>query len=315
MAYDPYQSGEEQSATTSSIIGDMIRSPFLPSTYLWSHTHMPGMWNTQKGVVTPWGMKQSISAKNVATSFRSNGFRAGMKTLWGEKGTLNPYSMMMGMYGKNKQYIGKTLLKGKITKKTKDFIFREEYYKSVQSASKNFMKNNLPEGTYTSQQINRLSRASAVQASKILKENGSVALNRYKLGTTWHMLDAQAYEGATVNAASRIKGLAKTARRTAIAAKWGVRLGKTVSTIGLLMTAWEVSQMVFQPLGAAAVNLASRTADEWSQRFMPEMGGQLSMAYLSQGAATERQKAVQAMGKAQINGRSAFGQEALYNHQ
>ena len=46
---------------------------------------------------------------------------------------------------------------------------------------------------------------------------------------------------------------------------------------------------------------------------MPEMG-KLTSSYLSYGASTERQRAVRAISKGYINGRSAYGQEAAYMH-
>jgi hypothetical protein len=70
--------------------------------------------------------------------------------------------------------------------------------------------------------------------------------------------------------------------------------------------------MVVKPLAQAAIGALNNIATEYQNRFMPEMGGQLALSYMSQGAYTERQRAIQSISKSQINGRSALGQEANY---
>jgi hypothetical protein len=99
------------------------------------------------------------------------------------------------------------------------------------------------------------------------------------------------------------------------ATKWAIRAAKVGSVIGATMFAWDMAKMVGEPIGRAVVGQLDTALTEWEDRFMPELGGRMQMTYLTQGASTERQRALQAMSKAQITGRSAFGQESKYVHQ
>lgn len=96
--------------------------------------------------------------------------------------------------------------------------------------------------------------------------------------------------------------------------KLGLMGMKGIAAIGSIATLWDFTQMIAQPIGRWMVNEANATLTRWEQRFMPEMGGRLAMSYMTTGAATERQRAVQAISKAYINGRSAFGGEAALMH-
>jgi hypothetical protein len=73
--------------------------------------------------------------------------------------------------------------------------------------------------------------------------------------------------------------------------------------------------MVFEPVGRSIINQTNSIMERVSNRFMPEMGGHLNAAYLSYGSATERQRAISAISKGYINGRSAYGSEASLIHQ
>ena len=96
--------------------------------------------------------------------------------------------------------------------------------------------------------------------------------------------------------------------------KWGSRGAKVASAAGLAMFAWDIGKAVATPLAQAAMGAINNVAMEYQNRFMPEMGGQLQLSYLSQASATERQRAVQAISKSYINGRSAFGSEGSMMH-
>jgi hypothetical protein len=97
-------------------------------------------------------------------------------------------------------------------------------------------------------------------------------------------------------------------------ASWGIRADKVGTAVGLAMFACDVGTMIAKPLAQTAMGAIERMASEYSNRFMPEMGGQLQLSYLSQGAATERQRSIQAISKSYINGRSAFGSEGSMMH-
>lgn len=97
-------------------------------------------------------------------------------------------------------------------------------------------------------------------------------------------------------------------------AKFGVLAGKTVSFIGLASIAWDISKMVAEPLGRGIVGSVNSILNTYSERYNLDIGGKLSLGYLSQGAATERQRAIDAISRSHINGRSIMGSEASMMH-
>lgn len=98
------------------------------------------------------------------------------------------------------------------------------------------------------------------------------------------------------------------------AARLGLFAAKGFAAIGAISMLWDITQAIAKPVGNMLVHEGNRVMDNFHARFMPELGGRMAMSYMSTGAATERQRAVQAISKAYINGRSAFGQEAMYAH-
>jgi hypothetical protein len=95
----------------------------------------------------------------------------------------------------------------------------------------------------------------------------------------------------------------------------GSLLGGKVTAIAMLATLIGSTAMSLgEPIGAAMISSVDKGLNLYNNRFAVEMGGGLARGYLSSGAATERQRAVQAISKAYINGRSAVGQEAFYLH-
>jgi len=96
--------------------------------------------------------------------------------------------------------------------------------------------------------------------------------------------------------------------------KTGIMVGKGIGYVSMLSLLWDITKMVGEPIGRMAVQALDTTLGEYSNRFMPDMGGQLSMSFLNKGAATERQRAINALSKSSLSGRSAFGQEATFNH-
>lgn len=114
--------------------------------------------------------------------------------------------------------------------------------------------------------------------------------------------------------AGAIGKIGSGASKLAGPARLGMFAMKGFAAIGLVSTMWDITQMIGQPIGNLLVNEANRVMNNFHARFMPELGGRLAMSYMTTGAATERQRAVSAISKAYINGRSAFGQEAVYSH-
>ena len=94
----------------------------------------------------------------------------------------------------------------------------------------------------------------------------------------------------------------------------GMLIGKASAVVAVGSLMWEGAKMIGNPIGAAAANAVNNTFDSLQSFANPELGGKLNMDFISQGAATERQRAVQAISKSRINGRSMMGNEAQYMH-
>ena len=75
---------------------------------------------------------------------------------------------------------------------------------------------------------------------------------------------------------------------------------------------YQAIKMVTNPIGQAVTQSIDSTFNKFNQLTRPELGGQLNLAFLSEGAYTERQRAVQAISRSRMNGRSILGSEAQY---
>jgi hypothetical protein len=96
--------------------------------------------------------------------------------------------------------------------------------------------------------------------------------------------------------------------------KAGVAGLKVGAAVGVASLAFGVANMVFNPIGQAAVQAVDNAFSKMDEMRRPNLGGEVSLSYLSSGAATERQRAIQAISKSRMNGRAALGHEASYMH-
>ena len=103
-------------------------------------------------------------------------------------------------------------------------------------------------------------------------------------------------------------GLGKITMRGAMLA------GKMNAYAATASLAYSAINAVANPIAQASVNAIDQTFASLQSMANPEIGGRLELGFLSQGAATERQRAVQAISKSRINGRSMMGNEAQYMH-
>jgi len=95
----------------------------------------------------------------------------------------------------------------------------------------------------------------------------------------------------------------------------GGLIGGKLTAFGIIgALVFSTAMSLGEPIGKAMISSVDKGLGFYNNRFMVETGGGLARGYLSQGAATERQRAVQAISKAYINGRSAIGQEAFFLH-
>lgn len=109
--------------------------------------------------------------------------------------------------------------------------------------------------------------------------------------------------------------LASVARFTGRQATRGLMFaGKAWAGYNIVKGLASAASYVMEPMGRAAVETIDSFMHELQEITHMRTGGELSASYLSHGAATERQRALEAISKAQINGRSALGSEAGYLH-
>lgn len=103
-----------------------------------------------------------------------------------------------------------------------------------------------------------------------------------------------------------------------VAARYSVRLGigaaKATSFVMLGSLIWDVANLVGEPIGRSIMNKVNDSYSALTNIGRPEMG-QLALGYINMGAATERQRALAAISRSQLNGRSAFGSEGMLMHQ
>jgi hypothetical protein len=308
--YDPYGAQQtEQQISNKDILTDFATYPIRPSSYFSMATLYPGMWSPSKGVRVPWIGKRwgegrmSSLGQDMVNSFRGT-YTKGVGTAI--KGTL----VGGGRFIKNAFTMGMTEKGGggfvlpKNTPWNSENVERRAYDKALK----------LTTGFY-----NKYPTKSPYSVVKDARR----ILDDTKSGKSFTMLRSSAPAKGILG----IQGIGKTvdlkeikkiySRASAIKTGGKIALGgmKALSYVGLASLAWDLGSMVAKPLAQAGMNALNNVAMEYQQRFMPEMGGQLALSYLSQGAATERQRAVNAISKSYINGRGAMGSEASYMHQ
>jgi hypothetical protein len=94
----------------------------------------------------------------------------------------------------------------------------------------------------------------------------------------------------------------------------GILIGKASAAYAVGSLVYQGVKSIVSPVAAAGVKAADQTFSSLQSLANPELGGQLELGFLSQGAATERQRAVQAISKSRINGRSMLGYEGAAMH-
>lgn len=316
MPYDPHGQQDTQMLNDQPNLGLM---GMVGEYYKFKYTAMPSTWSGSEGVATPFGFsptwrgfrrlerKVAVAwgrAQQRGASFfgrNVDAFRA-LKQNWGAW-----WSAGGGRIGGYESYIERTRTANQIYKKSLDavkraeaevggrtrayFNFREQYEKALQP---------LKTGGF-----GKVKGADwRTWEKRVTSSRGAMEAARTKLA------EMQVKHKLSKETLTRLVG--QQGIRTV--GKWAIRGAKAVSWIGTALFFADVAGMVAEPIGRAMVQQVNATMERFEERFMPELGGKLNAAYLSYGAATERQRAVQAISKAHINGRSAFGQEAQLMH-
>jgi len=112
---------------------------------------------------------------------------------------------------------------------------------------------------------------------------------------------------------TRISGFGKVGMKLGMRA--GVAIGKGFAYYQIASLMYSTAQMAFEPLGRKAISTIDSIFNAKTQIGVPELGGNLPMQYLTRGAATERQRALQAIQKSRLNARQAMGNEGQLYHQ
>lgn len=326
MAYDPY-GGQlpEQQMSNDGIGKDLLLYPIKPSSYFEMAKVTPFLYSPTRGVRIPYlKLIQDIKKANIL-------------------GSVNPKGGLQGLYSKTGKGISQTISAGQ-----KIANFRQSISPFVKRAVKSSLVLGLNEtsfvgGSYLDPKavVGRWQTATQKSIFNTIMTNGSVprkraeelskklakeAVQKGSVGTfnpfskrldaidigmkgKWSSTDTLTGSGKKIDLSSL-----RTAKRTAFLGRTALRAAKVGSYVGAAMLAWDIASIVAAPLAQAGMNIINSAANTFQSRYMPEMGGQLQLSYLSQGAATERQRSIQAISKAYINGRSAFGSEGSMMH-
>ena len=95
-------------------------------------------------------------------------------------------------------------------------------------------------------------------------------------------------------------------------ARGGIGVLKGYAYFNVMSLMWDVISAVGNPIGRSIISTFNESMSMGQNIRGVEMGGRLALSYMSNGAATERQRALQAISNASINGRSSLGNEAQF---
>jgi hypothetical protein len=291
MAYDPYQSDASQGMTPGSIAGSLLN----PINW---YTSMPGWWSGTTGMWKPIGLRAPKFSEAAELWKSGSRFKA--------IGALNPITKSNGRWGKT-LLENRRMIQGAEKRLTADLATLIRSRGGVKIKNVDLYKK--AKGLYNvlEESIEKTGTADlSTLTEKIISPN---ALREEKF---FLEQDLKKFN-KSINVLEKIgKGNIGNTRFWGGVAKWGFRGMKVFSIASLATMAFELTTAIADPVGRAMVNTIDRGLIDLQTKYQSNMGGQLSMAYLNYGAATERHRALRAMSQSQINGRSAFGQEATY---
>lgn len=286
----------EQQLTNKQIFTELGTYPFKASTYFQVAMANPLMWSPSKGLQVPYIGKRLAQGtlknlpSDVITGFKetyTQGLRRAVRgTLSGTKKFFSS-AFTLGLTEKSGGgYIG-----GEWLNKTKYTKPAQELYNRVYDESKKLYGK--------SKNANIRSIASAQKAVRDARTGSKFHDLGYK-GHEVHYGDISKVRGKKITTIGLKRRLAKI----------GLGGMKAASTVGLAMLAYDITSMIAKPLAQVGITALNNIAMDWQNRFMPEMGGQLQLSYLNRTNATERQRAISALSKSNLNGRMAMGNEA-----
>lgn len=274
LQYDPY--ADQQQPTLGSMTKDVLTSP---STYAFPYFYLPSTYSNTKGIWSPVSLKARDWGKAVGRAFpmTDKGRRFSAKGLGQFVHNINPMADHR-VYQNNISRIA--------TLKTR----KEKYYKILKSTREEMRR------------LGELKYSSAASENPFIMSSKSFNVSDIESKTKILSRKEEIAKSSINRLSTKIKG------RSTL--KWAIKGAKAGTVIGATMLAFDLVGAVAQTAGQAALNMFNNIAMDYQQRFMPETGGQLALSYLSRGAATERQRAVQSISRSSLNARSAMGQEA-----
>lgn len=300
---------------SKSLLGygtDIITAPFKPSTHAWLYMHNPSMWSGTQGLYVPWDMRAGRQAvTNIKSAFRDKKYVAGFGQI-----LKSPLSILKPFGGGTRvlNFAESATQAGRLREGLEDLSIRKMRL-HADIVRKGRILRGYKEATNMSwkQSVTRFYLFSDLKGAEKATAKYSTQKKFAKKLIGKDRQRIKILEGEEQRILKKL-GRYEMLSGARTLGKWGLRAGKGVAAIGMVQTMWEIAKLVGEPIGQAAVNNLNTALTTFNDRFDPEMGGRLALSYLSHGAATERQRALSAMSKAGINGRSAFGQEAKYQH-
>jgi len=285
---DPYGSVEEKPRSLGSAVASLAN----PVSLTWSYyTMYPGSWNLRKGMKIPFGFRKGPVDRDFLN-----------RRAWVNLKKGHPIKAFKNL---SESYGGSGFIGGRrMSSAAKLTTEKDRFYRMLRKQG---------HGRRTSWALTDIfSRTGSEEdlASSVF----GVTKIRTKIGTEeFHLRTLTKMYKENIGKINNLNKLRKLGR-FGNAIKWGTRIGKGASIIGMASLMWDITQTIGVPIGKAMIGSVENTLTRYNERFMPEMGGQLALSYMSQGAYTERQRALQAMSDASINGRSMMGSEASYYH-
>lgn len=282
---DPYQDISSV-PTAGSVVGSFAKAALNPVNL---PVMFPNMLDINKGIAVPIWSKYNISPSSIKSAWQKpkNAFFKNIKRKTEKRlfaGRLGTYHDAKYMYLDRKIALSKAKEAYRTRIKNTKFLTGIDEIQTIQGKTIEKIKNQLKDPIKLKEISKFANNKGTMNAINYLSSTGKSLTRGYLLKTK----------------------LLRMGMRVA-------KLGAWASTIGAFAS---IGYMIGEPIGRSIVSNATDAINKFSSRFMPEMSGsRLQDGFLTQGAATERQRAIEALSKSSLNGRSAFGQESLYFHQ
>ena len=132
------------------------------------------------------------------------------------------------------------------------------------------------------------------------------------LGKTMAVVQAEAAYNSAVVMEKLTFPLLRHAGRAVVRGVILLGKGASMYAVGSLM--YDIASAVANPIAQAGVSAIDNTMASIQSMTNPNLGGQLQYSFLSHGASTERQRAIQAISRSRMNARSLLGTEANMAH-